>query len=125
MRYRSAVMAEFMRSLRTLKALQAEQAAVLERSAGADLALQIPVMQLVAPAPVRARPSRPEARRAHAGTGAPNEPERAVARPQYLLTEPPAPGALHEPAALWLPNEPERAADQPPCAMPRRPDRRA
>ena len=37
----------------------------------------------------------------------PNEPERALARPQYLPSEPPTPGTLHEPAVPWLPNEPE------------------
>jgi hypothetical protein len=62
MRYRSAALAEFMRSLRTLEALQAEQAHVLEPRTGVDLALELPVTQLAAPAPVRAQPSRPATR---------------------------------------------------------------
>ena len=53
---------------------------------------------------------RPTARPALASRLLPNEPERALARPQYLPREPPTPGALHEPAVPWLPNEPERAA---------------
>ena len=61
LRYRGAAMAEFWRALKTLKALQAEPADVLEQAAGADLALEIPASQLAAPAPVRARPSRPAA----------------------------------------------------------------
>ena len=64
LRYRSAAMAEFWRALKTLKALQAEPAAVLEQAAGADLALELPVAQLAAP--VRAQSPRPAARRAHA-----------------------------------------------------------
>ena len=116
LRYRSAAMAEFWRALKTLKALQAEQADVLEQAAGADLALEMPVTQLAAPAPVRAQPPRPAARRAHADRRGPNEPERLMA---YVLPEPPIAGpALHEPAASAPrrpePNEPEtglRSAD--------------
>jgi hypothetical protein len=109
LRYRSAAMAEFWRALKTLKALQAEQAA------GADLALELPVTQLAAPAPVRAQPSRPAARRAHADPCGPNEPERLMA---YVLPEPPIAGpALHEPPASPPrrpePNEPERAPQAP------------
>jgi hypothetical protein len=134
MRYRSAAMAEFMRALRTLKALQAEQAA------GADLALELPVTQLAAPMPVGARPSRAAARRLHAEPRGPNEPERlmAYALPDLPIAgparhEPPASaqrrpepnepeirvlsddsmteqpqlgGTLHEEAACWIPNEP-------------------
>ena len=97
LRYRGAAMAEFWRALRTLKALQAEQA--LEADA--------------APA---THPIRPAARPRLADRAQPNEPERALARPQYLLSEPPASGALHEPAAPWRPNEPERSADPRPEA---------
>ena len=105
MRYRSAAMAEFWRALKTLKALQAEQADVLEQP-GADLALELPATQLAAPAPVRAQPPRPAARRAHADRRGPNEPERLMA---YVLPEPPIAGpALHEPAGVPKPNEPER-----------------
>ncbi len=115
MRYRSAAMAEFWRALKTLKALQAEQAAVLEQAAGADLAPEMPVTQLAAPAPVRAQPPRPAARREHADRRGPNEPERLMA---YVLPEPPIAGpALHEPPASTPrrpePNEPERAPQAP------------
>ena len=72
MRYRSAAMAEFWRALKTLKALQAEQTE--EHATGADLALELPVPRLAAPAPVRARPSRPAARRATTDRRGPNEP---------------------------------------------------
>ena len=92
LRYRGAAMAEFWRALRTLKALQAEQA--LEADA--------------APA---AHPIRPAGPSRLADRAQPNEPERALARPQYVLSEPPTSGALHEPAVPWLPNEPERGAD--------------
>ena len=95
LRYRSAAMAEFWRALRTLKALQAEQAA-------AEL-----------PVPVRAQSSRSAARPAYAATLEPNEPEhlpepRAERRLEYVLPDSPAPGpVLHETAAPWTPNEPE------------------
>ena len=97
LRYRGAAMAEFWRALRTLKALQAEQAAAELQEA------------LRAPVP----PLRP-ATRPRLGDGAqPNEPERRSAsapepRLEYALPEWPRPGgALHEPAAPWTPNEPE------------------
>jgi hypothetical protein len=105
MRYRSAAMAELMRALRTLKALQAEAAA--EHAAVADRALEIPLTQLAE------RPPRAAARRAHAVPRRPNEPEPLMA---YLLPEPPAAApALHEtaapaPNAPAMPNEPEPAA---------------
>ena len=107
LRYRSAAIAEFWRALKTLKALQAEHADVLEQAAGADLALAVPVPQLAAP--VRAQPPRPVARRAHADRREPNEPDPLMA---YALPDPPGPGpALHEPAASAPrrpePNEPE------------------
>ena len=86
MRYRGAAMAEFWRALKTLKALQAEQAAgaTMETSA-----------------------SRPAARVAHRPE--PNEPERgAPPRLDYVMPDPPVPGpTLHEPAAPWLPEQPE------------------
>jgi hypothetical protein len=92
LRYRGAAMAEFWRALRTLKALQAEQAAM--------------AVHQVVPAPV---PSiRPTARPPLIRRAQPNEPERPAARlPEYLPSAPPAPGMLHETAAGWLPNEPE------------------
>ena len=101
MRYRSAAMAEFWRALKTLKALQAEQAA------GDAAALEMPA-PAAAPAPVRAQP--PPAQRPPI-VRRPNEPERLMA---YLLPEPPIAGpALHEPAAPAMPNEPERHPARP------------
>jgi hypothetical protein len=86
LRYRGAAMAEFWRALKTLKALQAEQAAgaTMETSA-----------------------SRPAARVAHRPQ--PNEPERgAPLRLDYVMPDPPVPGpTLHEPAAPWLLDQPE------------------
>jgi hypothetical protein len=93
LRYRGAAMAEFWRALRTLKALQAEQAL------GTNAALPV-------------SPIWPAKRPALADRAQPNEPERALPRPQYVPSAPPAPGALHEPAAPWLPNEPESGTDQ-------------
>ena len=110
MRYRGAAMAEFWRALRTLKALQAEQAA-------AELPVPAPV-----PAVVRAQSSRyppsPSAPRTPLFSR-PNEPEpRPGSRPQrrleYVLPAPLAPGhTLHEPAAPWMPDEagPDRDGD--------------
>jgi hypothetical protein len=113
MRYRNAAMAEFMRALRTLKALQAEPANVLEQTGGADLALEVSATQLVTPTPVIARPSRPAARRAQADRRGPNEPEplpeaSPERRLEYILPDLPRPGCtLHEPAAPRVPNEPK------------------
>jgi hypothetical protein len=106
MRYRSAAMAEFWRALKTLKALQAESAGVPEQPTAAARALATPVVQLAAPAPVEAQPSRPAARRANAEPRGPNEPQRALLS-EYIMTGQPGPGGLHEPAARWMPNEPE------------------
>jgi hypothetical protein len=95
LRYRGAAMAEFMRALRTLKELQAEQAA-----AGAELA-EMPPRQ--SSAPVR-RASRP---------APPNEPEHLPEpaperRLEYVPPATLAPGqTLHEPPAPWAPNEPD------------------
>jgi hypothetical protein len=106
MRYRSAVMAEFMRSLRTLKALQSERADVLEQAA-ADRTLGVPAPQLAAPASVRAQPPRPAARLAHADRRGPNEPEHRALN-VYVIPDQPRPGrTLHEPVASWTPNDPE------------------
>jgi hypothetical protein len=94
MRYRGAAIAEFMRALRTLKALQAE-----EQSLGAEV-LAMPPRQPRAPARAAFLP-------------VPNEPERrAQSSPDpaldYLLPNQPRLGrTLHEPAAPWLPKEPE------------------
>jgi hypothetical protein len=98
MRYRNAAMAEFWRALRTLKALQAEQAAGVE-------VLEMPPPQPRAPARLASRP-------------APNEPERRPL-PGYVIPDQAEPGrALHEPAACWLPNEPEPARDRHEAAAP-------
>jgi hypothetical protein len=88
-------MAEFWRALRTLKALQADQAKPVERAADA-LALAAPESRRAARATVAPRAK-------------PNGPERRAGRPlECVPSEPPAPGrALHEQAAPWLPNEPE------------------
>jgi hypothetical protein len=89
-RYRGTAMAEFMRALRTLQALQAEQAA------GADV-LEMPPLQLRALARLASRP-------------APNEPERRTLNRCVILDQPGSGRTLHEPAACWLPNEAEPGA---------------
>ena len=103
LRYRGAAMAEFWRALKTLKALQAEQAARQPAEAARAMA---------APA------SRPGARVAH--RPGPDEPERSAAlRLDHAMPAPPLPGrALHVSAAPWLRNEPDsrsnlRASVQP------------
>jgi hypothetical protein len=118
MRYRGAAMAEFWRALRTLKALQAEQAALLEPAA-ADLALEIPAPQLAARAPVA-----PAADRPCAPALQPNGRKRAGKRQpaiEYVMpNEPELARLLHEAAASWRaselpaypdPNEPESHRD--------------
>ena len=116
LRYRSAAMAEFWRALKTLKALQAEQADVLEQAAGADLALETPVAQLAAPAPVRAQSPRPAARRAERRSPA-DQTNPSPSWPTCCPTRPDPGPALHEPAACMPrrpePNEPERAPQAP------------
>jgi hypothetical protein len=111
LRYRGAAMAEFWRALRTLKALQAEQAAANEPALAAHS--------------LEAHPKPPAARPPVVHRPRPDEPERdAAPRLNYLMPHPPAPGpTLHEPAAPWLPKEPEtdpapRGArpDQPPIS---------
>jgi hypothetical protein len=89
--YRGAAMAEFWRALRTLKALQAEQA--LEKS---------PALE--------AHPFRPAARPRLADRAQPNEPERGpLPRPEYLPSDPPASGSLHEPVAPGCRTNPRAA----------------
>jgi hypothetical protein len=94
LRYRGAAMAEFWRVLRTLKALQAEQAAETG-----------PALE---PHPVEAHPKAPAARLPLVHRRQPNEPERgAGSRLEYALPASPAPGRTpHETAAPWLPKEP-------------------
>jgi hypothetical protein len=78
LRYRGAAMAEFWRALRTLKALQAEQAL------GTDAALETHS--------VAVRPARP-ARPPLAHFPGPDEPERGAGpRRDHVSREPPAPG---------------------------------
>jgi hypothetical protein len=95
LRYRGAAMAEFWRALKTLKALQAEQAAANEPALAAHS--------------LEANPKPPAARPPLVHRPRPDEPERDAARRlEYVSTEPPARGrTLHEPAASWLPKEPE------------------
>jgi hypothetical protein len=103
LRYRGAAMAEFWRALRTLKALQAEQAA----ADGAELASE-PRAAHPNPAAGPRLPRRP------------NQPERdSAGRPpypipdQHLMPDRPVCGhALHESAAPWLPNEPPPISDR-------------
>jgi hypothetical protein len=107
MRYRSAATAEFMRALKTLKALQAEQAAALEQATGAQ-PVELPPRQPRAPAWLAPRAAaHPKA----AHRCAPNEPEPCPeAGLKYVLVEPSASGrTLHEPAAPWLPDQPATA----------------
>ena len=96
LRYRGAAMAEFWRALRTLKALQAEQALEAEQPR-ADAALAAP-------------PLRPAARPRLADPAQPNEPERRPApEPRVLLpsgrprparcTSPPSLGGRTNPSA--------------------------
>jgi hypothetical protein len=102
LRDRGAAMAEFWRALKTLKALQAEQAA------DTDPALAEHPLE---PHPAAAQPTRPAARPPLVHRPQPNEPERNP-EPQleYVSTQPPARRrTLHEPAASWLPKEPSPA----------------
>jgi hypothetical protein len=94
LRYRGAAMAEFWRALRTLKALQAEQAAA--QAPGAEM-LELPPARTRAPELVASCPR-------------PAEPEAALARRlQYAISGRPEPGVPHEAPAPWPPNEPEKA----------------
>jgi hypothetical protein len=117
LRYRGAAMAEFWRALRTLKALQAEQAAAQAMETGPALAARAQAAHARTPAE---RPPLVHRRR-------PDEPERAAEpRPEYVMPEPPARGrVLHEPAAPWLPNEPEPCRtlhELAACSMPIEPE---
>jgi hypothetical protein len=63
LRYRGAAVAEFMRSLRMLKALQAEAPVPVEQTAGAARALEARAGRAAAPAPIaRPGPNKPERR---------------------------------------------------------------
>jgi hypothetical protein len=107
LRYRGAAMAEFARALKTLKALQAEQAKPVAHAPGAALAVATPA-------------AGPAARRTVAARARPSEPERDDATlMEQVLPDSPVPGrALHEPAVPWLPNGPEpHAASAPVTAL--------
>jgi hypothetical protein len=108
LRYRGAAMAEFWRALRTLKALQAEQAADTGPALSAQPLDAHPRAQATRPAPRPPLVHRPQ----------PDEPERGAGpRLDYVMPDPPTPGGtLHEPAAPWLPNEPE--PHRPPARAP-------
>ena len=115
LRYRGAAMAEFWRALRTLKALQAEQA--LET--GPTLAAH----------PREVHPKAPAALPPLAHRLEPNEPEGGAGRPlHYVVPDRPLSGrTLHEPAAPWMPNEPETdrlaaSAPAPPGVVPNEPE---
>jgi hypothetical protein len=102
LRYRSAAMAEFMRALRTLKALQAGQASSIDQ----DVAAARRSTGALTRAPRAAQPTR-----YHPG---PNETEpRRLGRegtgwaPAKIPTPVPA---LHEATAPWVSNEPELRA---------------
>jgi hypothetical protein len=112
MRYRGAAMAELMRSLRTLKALQAEQAAL-----GATALEGAPKRTAARPpVPHRPQPNQPEPHQPEP-CPKPNKPESRLA---YAPPEPPSPGpTLHEPAARWQPNEPETGPGKPAAPDPR------
>jgi hypothetical protein len=85
LRYRGAAMAEFWRALKTLKALQAQQAAGSMKASANRPATQVS--------------PRVES----------NEPKRGAAvRIDYLMPDPRVTGpTLHEPAALWTPSKSE------------------
>jgi hypothetical protein len=94
MRYRSAAIAEFMRALRTLKALQAEQA-VAELPVAAPVLVPPQRRRSAARAPVQVAWNR-------------TNPSATPHRLEYAPHEGPVPGrTLHEPAAPWVPNEPK------------------
>jgi hypothetical protein len=118
-RYRAAAHAEFLRSLRTLEALQAqtkaEQAKIEAAKTGAASEARRDGSAARIGTGSKARPAAPAAPPPVAAR--PNEPERgAGSRLQCILPAPAAPAsALHETAASWLsrpdatrrPNEPE------------------
>jgi hypothetical protein len=114
LRYRGAAMAEFWRALKTLNALQAEQA--------------VETSPALAAHPQKAQPKAPAAPPPLVQCPQPNEPEGGAGRPRhYIIPDQPLPGrTLHEPAAAWLPNEPETdrlaaAAPAPPGLVPNEP----
>jgi hypothetical protein len=122
LRYRGAAQAEFLRSLRTLKALQAEQAA-------SQPAPVVEAAVVLAFEPGRRRAgtaaSAPDPR---AGDGVPprepNEPEPSAGPARVRPSEPERPGAAPlPPRPATEPNEPERSPAAPP-ARPQEPAER-
>jgi hypothetical protein len=135
MRYRGAALAEFMRALRTLKALQAEQAAVelahgsfrshqpacppdrpkatiderMGGGAGRGYAQAEHGLAVAAAMPIQTQPGGSAGCPIADRRLGPNEPGHAAAlRLEYVPPAPVEPGrALHEPAAAWIPSEPE------------------
>ena len=93
-------MAEFWRALRTLKALQAQQA--------------IETGPVLTTRPLEVHPEAPAAPPPLVHGPRPNEPERHAGPPlEYAMPEPSAPGRiLQVPTASWLPNEPEPGRDR-------------
>jgi hypothetical protein len=108
LRYRGAAMAEFWRALKTLKALQAEQATRLERDAATDLAMpESPMRPAAARRPLAHRPE-------------PNEPNDLGRRLEYVRSEPGVRARfMHEPLPTWRPNEPEAGPSRPAASGPR------
>ena len=101
LRYRGAAMAELWRALRTLKALQVEQARTVEHAARAASALT-------------GRGGSAERATLSRRPG-PSEPELRTLPPlDHVTPERPAlRRELHESAALWLPNEPGTGPEGP------------
>jgi hypothetical protein len=101
LRYRGAALAEFWRALKTLKALQAEQAAVPVEPAAGVLALDARGSSTTAGVPSAHRPR-------------PNEPgprSTPCETTVWGTTERQPPRTLHEPPARWTPNEPDPGRD--------------
>jgi hypothetical protein len=101
LRYRGAAMAELMRSLKTLKALQAEQAAATGPAVAAR------------PPEVHPKTHATPPRLVHRAQ--PDEPERAAGHRLHYVMPDPRGRTLHEPAPPWTPNEPEPAPATPPA----------
>ena len=127
-------MAEFMRSLRTLKALQAEAPVPLEQ-VGAARALEARAGRAAAPAPIaRPRPNKPERRSINEyvtsdqpSPAAPSMNWRRAGRQTNLSlvgigTKAPAPCPPRESAPPSRPNEPENSQES--AAEPRSVSRR-
>ena len=105
LRYRGAAMAEFWRALRTLKALQAEQAALRDQPAGTMLALERRATKPAALAPGAPLTDRSRQPAPPQPTDAKREANRERV-PAYTMPNEPEPvRTLHEAAARWNHNE--------------------